>query len=154
MKKILSLVLGIGLFAAGCTAVQEARNFANCKYAIRNVEVADYNLTSFTFDVYLSITNLNKKTAAAIKKFDGKLFMNDVYISDIHLEDIRVEPGASKVQKAQVVVPMTTLGSKLLGLVTMGSATVDYHITGTAYFDTPLGSVPVPIDIGRRGSNN
>ena len=59
-----------------------------------------------------------------------------------------------KNQKIYLTVPMDVFDGKLLGLVSMGSATVDYHLTGTATFDTPLGEVPVPVDIGRLGSNN
>ncbi len=153
MKKLVLFICAAVLFSA-CSAVQEAKNFANCKYSIRNIEVSDYNINSIGFDVYLLITNLNKKKAAAIKKFEGKMTMNDTYVADINFADVRIEPGASKVQKAAIVVPMKSLSSKMVGLVSMGSASVDYHITGTAYFDTPLGEVPVPVDIGRRGSNN
>ena len=153
MKKILLFVFATLLLSA-CAAVQEAKNFANCKYAIRNVEVSDYNIDSLGFDVYLNITNLNKKTAAAIKKFDGKLSMNDIYVADINFTDVRIEPGATKTQKAVVTVPMKSLTSKMVGLVSMGSASVDYRIVGTAYFETPLGDIPIPVDFGRRGSNN
>lgn len=153
MKKLLTLICGVLLLNA-CATVQEAKNFANCKYAIRSVEVTDFNINSLGFDVYLNITNLNKKTAAAIKKFDGKLTINDVYVADINFQDVRIEPAATKTQKAAVTVPMQSLSSKMVGLVSMGSASIDYHITGTAYFETPLGDVPVPVDFGRRGSNN
>lgn len=153
MKKILLFLFAALLFSA-CASVQEAKNFANCKYTIRNVEVSDYNINSLGFDVYLNITNLNKKAAASIKKFEGKLTMNDVHVADITFADVRIEPAATKTQKAAVTVPMKSLSTKLVGLVSMGSASVDYHITGTAYFDTPLGDVPVPVDFGRRGSNN
>lgn len=153
MKKLICLGLTAALLAA-CSAVQEAKNFANCRYAIRGVEITDYNVNSLSFDLHLAITNLNKKTAAAIKKFDGKLEMNEVPVADVTFENVRIEPAATKIQKAHVTVPMKSFDSKLLGLVSMGSATVDYHITGTAYFETPLGDVPVPVDMGRRGSNN
>jgi len=153
MKKILSMLCSALLLSA-CAAVQEAKNFANCKYAIRNVEVSDYNINSIGFDVYLNITNLNKKSDAAIKKFDGKLTMNDIYVADITFADVRIEPNATKTQKATVTVPMKNLTTKMVGLVSMGSASVDYHITGIAHFETPLGDVPVPVDFGRRGSNN
>ena len=153
MKKLLLFICAT-LLLSSCAAVQEAKNFANCRYAIRGIEVSDYNVSSLSFDIYIAITNLNKKAAASIKKFDGKLSMNDIPVADITFSDVRIEAGETKVQKALVSVPTKTFNSKLLGLVSMGSATVDYHITGTAYFTTPLGDVPVPVDIGRRGSNN
>ena len=153
MKKLLT-ALCVTFLLGACAAVQEAKNFANCKYAMQAVEITDYNVNSIDFDIYLSISNLNKKSAAAIKKFEGKLSMNDIYVADINFADVRIEPGATKIQKASVTVPMKNLSTKLVGLVGMGSVSVDYHIIGTAYFDTPLGEVPIPVDIGRRGSNN
>ena len=153
MKKFLSVLCAVVLLNA-CAAVQEAKNFANCKYSMQGVEITDYNVASLDFDIYLAITNLNKKSAAAIEKFEGKLLMNEVYVADIKFSDVRIEPSATKIQKAAVTVPMKNLNTKLVGLVGMGSASVDYFITGTAYFKTPLGDVPVPVAIGRRGSNN
>ncbi len=153
MKKLL-LLLVFPLLLAACASVQEAENFANCKYALRSVEIADYNINSLGFDVYVGITNLNKKDAAAIKKFEGKLTMNDVHVADVNFADVRIEPKSIKNQKVHLEIPMSSFSNKLLGLVSMGSGTVDYHLTGTATFDTPLGEVPVPVDIGRIGSTN
>lgn len=153
MKRLL-LFVAVALLFSACASVQQAENFANCKYALRSVEIADYNVNSLGFDVYLGITNLNKKEAAAIKKFEGKFTMNDSHVADISFENVRIEPNSTKNQKVHLVVPTTTFSSKLLGLVSMGSGTVDYHLTGTATFDTPLGEVPIPVDIGRIGSAN
>ena len=153
MKKFLLFIFAPLLLAA-CASVQEAQNFANCTYALRGVEISDYNVNSLSFNVYVGITNLNRKEAAAIKKFEGEMFMNDVKVADVSFDNVRIEPGSVKNQKVYLNVPMETFSSKLLGLVSMGSATVDYHLTGTAYFDTPLGEVPVPVDIGRYGSSN
>lgn len=154
MKKLLSLLCVLGL-AVGCTqAVREAKNAINCKYALRSVEVAEYNVSSLSFDIYIGITNMDRKDAAAIKRFEGKIYMNDDYISDVKFEDVRIEPNTTKNQKVTITVPTVAFSKKLLGLVSMGSGTVDYHLTGTMYFDTPLGEVPVPVDIGRIGSYN
>ena len=153
MKKILTVLCAV-LFLSACAAVQDAKNFANCKYSIQGVEVSDYNVNSISFDFYLGITNLNRKKAASIKKFEGKVLMNDVFVANMEVKDVRIEAGATKIQKATVTVPMKNFSTKLVGLVSMGSASVDYYIVGTAYFETPLGDVSVPVAMGRRGSNN
>ena len=66
MRKTFLFVVAT-LLISGCATVQEAKNFANCRYSIRNIEVSDYNINSITFDVYVLITNLNKKTKPTIK---------------------------------------------------------------------------------------
>lgn len=152
MKKLF-LCLFAAVFLTACSTVQEAQNLANCKFALKSVELTNYNLTSFDFDVVVAISNLNKKQAAALKRFDGKLTVNDYYMADITLRDIRIEPNSVKNAKAKLTVPMATFSKKVLGLISMGSGTLDYHLTGTMYFEGPLGTeIPLPVDIGRYGS--
>lgn len=153
MKKIICLLVALCCLGA-CKTIEEAKAFANCKYTIVAVEMADFNITSLGVDLIVGITNLNKKKDASIKKFVGNVTMNETPVGQFTLENIRVEAGSTKNQKVHVDIPTLKLGSKLVGLVSMGSASVDYQIKGTAYFETPLGDVPVPVDIGRRGSNN
>ena len=76
-------------------------------------------------------------------------------MADVKLDEMTIEPNSTKNAKAKLNVPMTAFNSKLLGLISMGSATLDYHLTGTMYFEGPMGSeIPVPVDIGRIGSYN
>ncbi len=154
MKKLLLLFTAAALLTA-CASVKETENMADCKFALRSVELTNYNLTSFDFDVIIAITNMNRKEAAALKRFEGELTVNEEKMADISLADIRIEPNSTKNAKARVNVPMTGFNSKLLGLISMGSGTLDYHLTGTMYFEGPLGTeIPVPVDIGRIGSYN
>ncbi|MBD9149407.1 MAG: hypothetical protein EGQ14_01045 [Spirochaetia bacterium] len=154
MKKLFLFILCAGMLAA-CASVKEAQNVANCQFALKSVELTDYNLTSFGFDVVIAITNPNKTEAATVKRFEGVLTANDDKMADVTLKDVRIEPRATKNAKAKITVPMSAFNSKLLGLISMGSGTLDYHLTGTMYFDGPLGTeIPVPVDIGRYGSYN
>lgn len=154
MKKILLGLVSVCLLGA-CAGMQETQNLANCKFALRNVELTDYNLTSLGFTVVIAITNLNKKQAASLKRFTGKLTVNDEPMADVTLKDIRIEPNATQNAKAKMVIPMSAFSNKILGLISMNSATLDYHLTGTMYFEGPLGvEIPVPVDIGRFGNGN
>ena len=152
MKKWGFLLLLTGLLCA-CAGVQEAQNLANCKFALRNVELTDYNLSSLGFEVVIAITNLNRKQPASLKHFEGKLTVNDEYMADVTLKDIRIEPNTVKNARAKLTVPMSAFNNKLLGLISMNSATLDYHLTGTMYFEGPLGTeIPLPVDVGRFGN--
>lgn len=154
MKK-LWLLLTAAVLLTACASVNEAENLANCKFALRSVELTNYNLTSFDFDVIIAITNMNRKEAAALKRFEGELTVNENKMADVTLDELRIEPNSTKNAKAQLNVPMTAFNSKLLGLISMGSGTLDYHLTGTMYFEGPLGTeIPIPVDIGRIGSYN
>lgn len=154
MKKLF-LLLFLGFFLAGCATVKQATNLKNCTYALKTVELTDVGLTSLKFTLTIAITNPNKTEPAKLKRFIGVLTANDDKIADVTLTNIEIQPQATYNAKAKVTVPTVTLGSKLIGLLTMGSATVDYHLTGTMYFEGPMGvEIPLPVDMGRIGNYN
>ncbi len=154
MKKILVLLTCLGLLA-GCATVKQAANLKNCTYALKSVELSDMTLNAFNFTLTIAITNPNKTEPAKLKRFVGVLEANDTKIADVTLKDIEIAPGATYNAKAKINVPTAALGSQLLGLLAMGSGTVDYHLTGTMYFEGPMGvEIPLPVDMGRLGSYN
>ena len=154
MKKLPLLIICVGMLA-GCATVKQAQNLKDCTYALKSVEIGDYSLTSFNFVITIAITNPNKTEPAKLKRFVGVLTANDEKMTEVTLKDIEVPPASTYPARAKVNVPMTTFGSKLLGLISMGSGTVDYHLRGTMYFEGPMGvEVPIPVDMGRIGSYN
>ena len=154
MKKLFVCCAAIFLLA-GCTTVKQAANLKNCTFALKTVELTDVGLTSLKFTVTIAITNPNKTETAKLKRFIGVLTANDDKLADVTLSNIEIKPLETYKAKAKVTVPTTTLGSKLIGLLTMGSATVDYHLTGTMYFEGPMGvEIPLPVDMGRIGNYN
>ena len=154
MKKLFILLTCFCLLT-GCATVKEASNLKNCTYSLKTVELTDVNLTSLNFTITIAITNPNKTETAKLKRFVGVLTANDDKIADVTLTDIEIAPQATHNAKAKVAVPTATLGSKLVGLLAMGSGTVDYHLTGTMYFEGPMGvEIPLPVDMGRLGNYN
>ena len=154
MKKILILLACLGLFT-GCATVKQAQNLKDCTYALKSVELSDVGLTELKFTITIAITNPNKTEVAKSKRFVGTLDANDDKIADVTLSDIEIQPLSTYNAKAKLTVPTVTLGSKLLGLLAMGSGTVDYHLKGTMYFEGPMGvEIPLPVDMGRIGSYN
>lgn len=154
MKKILISLLAVVLLA-GCASVKQAANLKNCTFALKSVELTDVGLTALNFTVTIAITNPNKTEPAKLKRFVGTLTANEDKLADVTLADIEIAPQATYNAKAKVTVPTVTLGSKLIGLLTMGSATIDYHLTGIMYFEGPMGvEIPLPVDMGRIGNHN
>ena len=154
MKKLFIALTCLGLFT-GCATVKEATNLKNCTFALKTVELTDVNLTSLNFTITIAITNPNKTESAKLKRFEGLLTANDDKLADVTLSDIEIAPQSTYNAKAKLNVPTVTLGSKLVGLLAMGSGTVDYHLTGTMYFEGPLGvEIPLPVDMGRIGNYN
>lgn len=154
MKKLFILCLCIGMLT-GCATVKEASNLKNCTYTLKSVELADVGLSALNFTITIAITNPNKKDPAKLKRFVGVLTANDDKLADVTLNDIEIQPLSTYNAKAKLSVPTVTLGTKLIGLLAMGSGTVDYHLTGTMYFEGPMGvEIPLPVDMGRIGNYN
>ncbi|MBP5429545.1 MAG: hypothetical protein J6Y25_01465 [Elusimicrobiaceae bacterium] len=154
MKKLFLLALCVGLLA-GCSTVKQAANLKNCTYALKSVELTDVGLTSLDFTLTIAITNPNKTEPAKLKRFVGVLTANDDKIADVTLKDIEIQPQATYNAKAKLSIPTMTLSTKLIGLLAMGSGTIDYHLTGTMYFEGPMGvEIPLPVDMGRLGNHN
>ena len=154
MKKFFILCSAFVLLA-GCTTVKQAANLKNCTYALKTVELTDVGLSSLKFTLTIAITNPNKTETAKLKRFIGVLTANDDKLADVTLSNIEIKPLETYNAKAKITVPTATVGSKLIGLLTMGSATVDYHLTGTMYFEGPMGvEIPLPVDMGRIGNYN
>lgn len=154
MKKLLVFVSAV-LMLAGCASVKEASNLKNCTYSFKSVEVENIGLKSIDLLVTIAITNPNKKEAAKLKRFEGVLTANDDKIANLTLKDIVIPAGGVYNAKAKVAIPTMTVSSKLVGLLSMGSGTIDYHLTGTMFFEGPMGvELPLPVDIGRLGSYN
>ncbi len=154
MKKLFALFVCLGILT-GCATVKEAANLKNCTYSLKSVELTDVDLTSLNFVATIAITNPNKTEPAKLKRFVGVLTANDDKIADVTLTDIEIAPQSTYNAKAKFNVPTMVLSSKLIGLLTMGSGTIDYHLTGTMYFEGPMGiEIPLPVDMGRIGSYN
>ena len=154
MKKLWVALMGILLFA-GCATVQQAKNLKDCTFALKSVEVEEVGISAISFLATIAITNPNRTQTAKLKRFVGKLDANDKKIADVTLADIEIAPLATYPAKARFSVSTITLGSNLVGLLAMGSGTIDYHLTGTMYFEGPMGvEIPLPVDMGRIGSYN
>ena len=154
MKKLFILATCLFLLG-GCASVKQAQNLKDCTFALKGVELTEYNLTSFNFTVIIAITNPNKTETAKLKRFVGVLEANEEKMADVTLADIEIPPASTYNAKAKINVPMTTFGSGLLGLISMGSGTVDYHLKGTMFFEGPMGvEIPLPVDMGRIGNHN
>lgn len=154
MRKLWVLLMGTLLFA-GCSTVQQAKNLKDCTFALKSVEVSEVGISSINFTVTIAITNPNRTQSAKLKRFVGQLDANDKKMADVTLADIEIAPLATYHAKAKLEVSTLTLGSNLVGLLAMGSGTIDYHLTGTMYFEGPMGvEIPLPVDMGRIGSYN
>ena len=144
MKNLFLFILSTFLFCA-CTTVKEMHQTANCQYDLAGVEVTEYSLNNLSADIALAITNKSKTTNAKMKRFAGKVYLNDTPITDLNLGEFLVEPQTTKVEKVSINVPFSQVGKNVIGLVLANSNTIKYKVVGTIYFETPIGEIPLPV---------
>ena len=148
MKNLFLLILSTFLFCA-CTTVQEMHQTVNCQYDLADIEVTEYSLNNLSADIALAITNKSKTTNAKMKRFAGKVYLNDTPITDINLGEFLVEPQTTKIEKVSINVPFSKVGKNVIGLVLANSNTIKYKVVGTIYFETPIGEIPLPVVFAR-----
>lgn len=149
MKKIFVLLFSL-FFLGACTTLKEINQTVNCQYDLAGVEVTEYSLNNLSADVALAITNKSKTTNAKMKRFSGKVYLNDNPISDITLGEFLIAPQSSQVEKATINVPFASIGKNIIGLVLANSQSITYKVVGTIYFETPIGELPIPVTFARR----
>ena len=144
MKKLFLLLISC-FFMGACTTMQEMQQTANCQYDLADVEVTEYSLNNLSADISLAITNKSKTTNARMKRFAGKVYLNDTPLTDVNLGEFLVEPESTKIEKVTVNVPFAQVGKNILGLVLANSQSIKYKVVGTIYFETPIGEIPIPV---------
>ena len=144
MKNLFFLLISF-MFLCSCTTLQEMHQTANCKYDLAGVEVTEYSLNNLSADIGLAITNKSKTTNAKMKRFSGKVYLNDTPLTDVNLGEFLVEPQTTKVEKVSINVPFSKVGKNIIGLVLANSQTIKYKVVGTIYFESPIGEIPIPV---------
>ena len=144
MKNLFLLLISF-TFLCSCTALQEMHQTANCQYDLAGVEVTEYSLDNLSADIGLAITNKSKTTNAKMKRFSGKIYLNDTPLTDVNLGEFLVEPQTTKVEKVSINVPFSKVGKNIIGLVLANSQTIKYKVVGTIYFESPIGEIPIPV---------
>ncbi len=148
MKNLFLLITSFA-FLCSCTALQEMHQTANCQYDLAGVEITEYSLDNLSADIGLAITNKSKTTNAKMKRFSGKLYLNDTPVTDLNLGEFLVEPQTTKVEKVSINVPFSQVGKNIIGLVVANSQSIKYKVVGTIYFETPVGEIPIPVVFAR-----
>ncbi|MBO4707272.1 MAG: hypothetical protein J5594_01770 [Elusimicrobiaceae bacterium] len=148
MKSLFLIIISF-VFLCSCTTLQEMHQTANCQYDLAGVEVTEYSLDNLSADIGLAITNKSKTTNAKMKRFSGKVYLNDTPLTDVNLGEFLVEPQTTKVEKVSINVPFSQVGKNIIGLVLANSNSIKYKVVGTIYFESPIGEIPIPVVFAR-----
>jgi LEA14-like dessication related protein len=131
----------------GLQLIQEVRQ----RQALKNVEITldgvglkSIGFTSATLDVRLRMFNPNTITAT-LDRADYDLYGNNVQLGyGVIRQRIDIPPGGIRVVSTDFTLSYSGAGQLIWSALREGK--VSWRIRGTAYFDTPLGAIPVPFD--------
>ena len=117
----------------------------SCEVKLADVHVKSIGLASATLEVSLSIYNPNSITAT-LDRVTYSLYANGIYLGDGTLSRTDIPPGSTITVSAPFTLSYSGALSVLWSRFTTGGE-VTWRVKGTAYFDTPLGSLTIPFDI-------
>lgn len=134
------IVAAVGVW--GYQQVKQREALQNIQMSVDGVKVESINLTSATLNFSLRVTNPNTN-AATIDRTDYTVIINNVTLgSGQNLEQVTIPAGGSVVIPQPFTVSYTGAAKTVWTTLTQGGA--DWNLVGTAFFDTPLGTVSVP----------
>ena len=149
-----SIISGVFVFLlSGCSAVQQALNIENPRYAIRDirprVDIAiPLSASSIDIDFNLEVDNPNS-VGLRLDQLDFDLFINDTRVLDsTSRQEVRVPAngiGNVQLQTRIGYQNVRSLWNEIVDIVRGQRAR--YELRGNAYYDTPLGRLKFPVTV-------
>ena len=148
MKTALAVFLVLILVMGGLWFTQEAAQreaMRTVQVSFDGVSVKSIGLTSATLTIRLRMYNPNTITAT-LDRADYELYGNNNYLGNgVIPQRIDIPAGGTRIVETDFVLSYSggagVIWSSLIG------GEVSWRIKGTAYFDTPLGTMNIPFDV-------
>jgi LEA14-like dessication related protein len=139
------VVIVIILALVGYQEYQQREALRDIQISVDDVAIERVDLSSATLNFSLRITNPNTN-AATIDQTDYAVFINNVSLgSGQNLDRVTIPAGGSVVIPQPFTVSYAGAAQSVWTYLTQGEA--DWRMVGTAYFDSPLGTVSVPYEL-------
>jgi len=139
---VILILVGVGFYF-----INEIRQ----REALRNIEVSVYDIviesigfTSATLKIKLKMFNPNSITAT-LDRADYNLYGNDIYVGS-GVIPTRVDIPAHSSTVVTTTFDLSYSGAAKVILDALSIGKITWKIKGTAYFDTPFGSISVPFE--------
>lgn len=156
MRTRIAVVLMTLLSATGCQTLGSLAGIENPEYSIRSIrpQVAlgfPLSSSAIDFDILLEVQNPNS-IGLTLDRIDFDLLVDDRRIvQGFANEGIRIPAegiGDVRLEARVGYNELRGLWEEVVDAVRGGRP--DYEIRGTAYYDTPLGSLQLPFDVRQR----
>lgn len=139
------VVIASIVWIQGETEQREAMK--NVQVSLSDVQLRNIGLTSATVDIVLNMYNPNSRTTATLDRLDYMVYANGIYLGNGYISQrVDIPPLFTKTVSTTFQVQYTGALGAVWSVLTQGGR-VNWNLKGTAYFDTPLGTINIPIDI-------
>jgi len=130
------------------TEVEQRKALQNVEISFDGVGNVDPGLTSARLDLVLRMYNPNDITAT-LDRADFDLWGNENYLGNgVINKRVDIPPFASRTVHTDFELDYGGIGSLIWSTLTASNMT--WRIAGTAYYDTPLGTIDIPFDLTQR----
>ncbi|NLK25169.1 MAG: hypothetical protein GX307_01150 [Euryarchaeota archaeon] len=124
--------------------IQQRDALRNVQISVDGVQIESVDAGSATLNISLRIINPNS-IAVTIDRTDYTVFINnDSLGSGKNLHRVTIPAGGSVIISQPFTAPYVGATHGIWSYMTQDE--VDWRIVGTAYFDTPLGTIAIPYE--------
>ena len=118
----------------------------NVQFSLSDVQIRNIGFTSATLEIYLNMYNPNSGITATLDRMDYSVYANGNYLGNGQItQRVDIPPQGTKTVSSMFQVSYAgTLGAVWSALTQGGQ--IKWNLRGTAYFDTPLGIINIPIN--------
>jgi LEA14-like dessication related protein len=130
-----------------CSYIEQRKLIKKCVFTIVTIDVRGISLNGMTLGLDVSINNPNSNDAV-IDKMDLHLYIEDVRTVHVAFDKVTVPPGKTRTVTAIAEIPFSAMGMSMAGRIKSGGK-MRYKLAGTAYIDTSLGVIELPVTISK-----
>jgi LEA14-like dessication related protein len=149
-KLALAVVVLIVVVVVACafyvySEIQKRQALKNVEISLSDVEVVNVGITTAKLNVKLQFYNPNSVTAT-LDRAHYTLYGNNTYVGDGEItEKVDIAPGATRTVTSPFDLSYSGAIQSLWSYIVSGGK-ITWRIVGTAYIDTPLGTLTVPFN--------
>lgn len=142
---IVAIIIIVGVFFIA-TQLLQREAMQNVELSLSDVQIRNIGLSSATLEVYINMYNPNNGITATLDRMDYSVYANGNNLGNGQItQRVDIPPqGTKTVSSAFQVSYAGTLRAVWSALT--GGGNIKWNLKGTAYFDTPLGTLNIPID--------
>jgi len=147
----------IVLCVVGCFAyfyvykpIRQREALKDVKISLKDVRVKRIGFTSATLDIRLEFYNPNSEITATLDRADYSLYGNNIYLGDGKItERVDIPPRGTRTVSTPFELSYSGAIKVVWDYLTKGGH-ITWRLVGTAYIDTPLGTLAVPFDLTKQ----